>query len=222
MRRLYFMLFVVGLWLASCNSPGKCYYMDSITGDDSNKGNSPSQAWKSIDRLNEVVFKPGDRIFFKSGTEYVGNFHPKGSGSLKNPIVVDKFGKGENPILNGDGKELYTIFLDGNVCWKFANLEIINKGIEAAPGRKGIWIHVAKDKEACHVVLHKLTVRDVLGDVEGEIPGGGIHLLSDRDSMVDGVLDLTLDSCYIYRCRPWGVYVEAPQSTVQMKDNFIR
>ncbi len=222
MRKLYFILFVVGIWLASCNSTGRCYYMDSITGDDTNKGSSPSQAWKSIARLNEVDFQPGDRIYFKAGTEYVGNFHPKGSGTIKAPIVVDKFGCGENPILNGDGKELYTILLDGNVFWTFANLEIINKGREAMPGRKGIWIHVTKDEDAYHVVLRKLTVRDVFGDVEGETPGGGIHLSSDRDSMISGVLDLTLDSCYIYRCRPWGVYVEAPQSTIEMKDNFIR
>ena len=222
MKGLYLALFVVSVCIASCNSVGKCYYMDSITGDDGNNGNSPSQAWKSIERLNSVEFKPGDRIYFKSGTEYVGNFHPKGSGTPENPIVVDKFGKGENPILNGDGKELYTILLDGNVHWRLANLEIVNKGKEVVPGRKGIWIHVEKNEDAYHVVLHKLTIRDVVGDLEGEMPGGGIHVSSERDSMISGILDLTMDSCYIYRCRPWGVYVDAPESTVQMNDNFIR
>lgn len=216
------MLLLLGLWMVSCHSVGEYYYMDSITGDDSNTGNSPSQAWKTLDRLNRQVFKPGDVILFKSGTEYIGSFHPKGSGTNEAPIVVGKFGKGENPILNGDGKELYTVLLDGNGHWELSNLEIMNKGKDAFPGRKGIWIQVSKREEAYHIKLRKLTVHDVIGDVEGDTPGGGIHFSSDRDSMTHDILDITLDSCYIYRCRPWGVYVEAPGNTIQMKDNFIR
>lgn len=222
MRGLYWILVFVGMYLVSCQSTGECYYMDSITGDDSNKGTSPSQAWKTLERLNIQDFKPGDKILFKSGTEYIGSFHPKGSGTAEAPIIVSKYGKGENPILNGDGKELYTIRLNGNVYWELTNLEIMNKGKEFAPGRKGVWVHVTENTDAYHIKLHKLTVHDVIGDMEGDTPGGGIHFSSDRDSLVKGILDVTLDSCYIYRCRPWGVYVEAPGSTIQMKDNFIR
>ena len=222
MRGLYLIWVFFGMCFLSCQSVGECYYMDSITGDDSHRGTSPSQAWRTLERLNKQEFKPGDRILFKAGTEYVGSFYPKGSGTQEAPIVVSKFGKGENPIINGDGKEIYTIRLNGNVHWVLANLEIMNKGKESAPGRKGVWIHVADNTDAYHIKLHKLTVHDVMGDMEGETPGGGVHFSSDRNPLVEDILDVTLDSCYIYRCRPWGVYVEAPGSTIKMKDNFIR
>ena len=64
--------------------------MDSLTGDDSNTGNSPSTAWKSLKKLNEQMFEPGDRILFKSGTEYIGQFEPKGSGSKELSVVMKK------------------------------------------------------------------------------------------------------------------------------------
>lgn len=222
MKRMYWILFLLGMCMVSCQPDGRHYYMDSITGDDSENGTSPSRAWKTIERLNEQKFKPGDRIFFKAGTEYVGSFRPKGSGTSDAPIVVSKYGKGENPILNGDGKELYTILLDGNVHWELVNLEIMNKGREAAPGRKGVWVHVAKNTDAYHIKLRKLTIHDVMGDMEGEVSGGGVYFSSERESDVKDILDVTIDSCYIYRCRPWSVLVEAPENTVQLRDNFIR
>ena len=216
-----YMLLLLGWCLGACSST-ECYYMDSITGDDSNSGTSPSRAWKTLDRLNQQVFKPGDKILFKSGTEYIGSFSPKGNGTEEAPIVVDKFGKGENPILNGDGQELYTVLLNGNVHWILSNLEIMNKGKVPAPGRKGVWIQVAKDADAYHIELRKLTIREVYGDMEGQIPGGGVYLASERDSQTADVLDVILDSCYIYHCRPWSVYVEGSHNALRMKDNFIR
>lgn len=218
--RVYMML-LVGCFLIACSST-ECYYMDSIAGDDSNSGTSPSRAWKTLDRLNKQEFKPGDKILFKSGTEYIGSFSPKGNGTEKAPIIVDKYGVGENPILNGDGKELYTILFNDNVYWKLSNLEIMNRGKVPVPGRKGIWIQVEKDRDAYHIELHKLTIRDVFGDVEGEVPGGGIYLASEREPQTVAIPDVLLDSCYIYHCRPWGVYVEGPHNAIHMKDNFIR
>ena len=147
---------------------------------------------------------------------------PKGNGTDKAPIIVDKYGIGENPVLNGDGKELYTVLFNDNVYWKLSNLEIMNKGKVPVPGRKGIWIQVEKDRDAYHIELHKLTIRDVFGDVEGEVPGGGIYLASEREPQTVAIPDVLLDSCYIYHCRPWGVYVEGPHNAIHMKDNFIR
>ena len=218
--RVYMML-LVGCFLIACSST-ECYYMDSIAGDDSNSGTSPSRAWKTLDRLNKQEFKPGDKILFKSGTEYIGSFSPKGNGTDKAPIIVDKYGVGENPILNGDGKELYTILFNDNVYWKLSNLEIMNRGKVPVPGRKGILIQVEKERDAYHIELHKLTIRDVFGDVEGEVPGGGIYLASEREPQTVAIPDVLLDSCYIYHCRPWGVYVEGPHNAIHMKDNFIR
>lgn len=222
MKRIYWLIGMIIFCLMSCTSEGETYYMDSITGDDSNGGTSPRRAWKTLARLNEQQFNPGDRILFKAGTEYIGSFHPKGSGTEELPIVVDKYGKGDKPILNGDGQELYTILLADNDHWNIKNLEIMNKGKEAVPGRKGIWIQVNGRSDSKHILLKRLIVHDVMGDKEANVPGGGIHLSSGRDSLERGFLDVTVDSCCVYFCRPWGVYMDAPKNTVKMSNNFIR
>ena len=46
---------------------GTAYYVDQVAGSDSNSGTSPSTAWKTVGRVNQASFAPGDRILFKRG-----------------------------------------------------------------------------------------------------------------------------------------------------------
>ncbi|BDR52601.1 hypothetical protein KIM372_05080 [Bombiscardovia nodaiensis] len=50
------------------NPNGTDYYVDSIQGDDSHLGTSPSQAWKSLEKVNSTTFQAGDRILLKAGS----------------------------------------------------------------------------------------------------------------------------------------------------------
>ena len=69
------------------------YYVDADFGDDSNDGTSPERAWKTIAKLNETVFQPGDTILFKAGCSWEGEtFKPQGNGEEGNPIYVGKYG----------------------------------------------------------------------------------------------------------------------------------
>ena len=58
------------------------YYVDAVDGRDSHVGTSLHQPWQTLDKVNSMVFKPGDGIYFKAGTRYRGQFKPKGSGTL--------------------------------------------------------------------------------------------------------------------------------------------
>ena len=40
------------------------YFVDSRTGDDSSDGLSSANAWRTIKKVNESTFSPGDRIFY--------------------------------------------------------------------------------------------------------------------------------------------------------------
>jgi len=79
------------------------YYVDSGFGSDKNTGLSAGSAWQSLDKVNAVVFKPGDRILFRSGGTWSGQLWPKGSGSAGRPVVIDKYGEGGLPVFNGEG-----------------------------------------------------------------------------------------------------------------------
>lgn len=79
-------------------------YFVSIYGNDNNTGLSEKTAWKTIERVNSVLFKAGDAILFKSGGVYNGQLRPQGSGVSGKSISISSYGKGSMPVIN-IGKE---------------------------------------------------------------------------------------------------------------------
>lgn len=64
----------------SAKATGVSYYVDSENGNDINDGTSEETAWKSLEKVNETTFKPGDKLRFKRGCSWGGLLSPKGSG----------------------------------------------------------------------------------------------------------------------------------------------
>lgn len=132
------------------NYGGTIYYVDSVSGLDTNSGTSESAAWKSLDRVNEQMLNPGDQVLFKSGGVWNGRLLPKGSGEDGKPIVIGKYGGDARPILNGasafyDGFfEGSTILLYNQEYYEIYDLEITNWPDVSMASCFGIWI-VAKD-----------------------------------------------------------------------------
>ncbi|UCC22785.1 MAG: hypothetical protein JSW23_01575, partial [Planctomycetota bacterium] len=79
------------------------YYVDSNDGNDNNSGTSPEQAWKSLAPVNSMTFMPGNKILFKAGTTYTGQLKPQGSGAEGSPIVINMYGDGNKPRIDGEG-----------------------------------------------------------------------------------------------------------------------
>lgn len=137
------------------------YYIDALDGDDENSGTTESEAWQSLDKLNAMTFQPGTKILFKAGGIWNGAFIPKGSGSEGAPIIVDQYGEGPRPILNGNGVEA-TIHLINEEYWEFHNLEITNSS-STKDLRKGIFIQF-KDKQNYtfnHYYINNCYIHDV-------------------------------------------------------------
>lgn len=80
------------------------YYVDSVGGNDSNVGTSTTAPWKNISKLNSLTLTQGTRIYLKCGSVWNGQqLKFSGSGSSLFPIVVDQYGSGAKPVLNGNG-----------------------------------------------------------------------------------------------------------------------
>ena len=101
------------------------YYVSSSQGNDQNDGLSIQSPFQSIEKLNSMVFSPGDSIYFKSGDYWEGMFWLSGSGSSTQPIVVDVYGGNIRPIINGFGYQAsILIFNDQHI--EINGLEISN------------------------------------------------------------------------------------------------
>lgn len=94
------------------------YYMDATNGNDNNNGTSETSAWKTLSKINNTTFSPGDFIAFKRGEKWVGRFEFKSEGAVDNPIVFGAYGTGPKPILTGlEVHDLNWIKIDNNI-WK--------------------------------------------------------------------------------------------------------
>jgi hypothetical protein len=156
---------------------GKVYYLDSNAGNDAHGGNSAEQAWRSLGKLNQVTFGPGDKVLFKRGGDYAGVFQPKGSGSASAPIVVDAYGSGAPPHLHADGHDASTVRLRNVEYWTLRNLAISNQGPQPAARRTGVHLFHQDFGVAHGIVLQGLHIHDVNGSPVKQQGGGSAILV---------------------------------------------
>lgn len=105
----------------SCDAEYYGYYVDAVNGDDSNPG-TQSQPWKTISKVNNTVFEPGDHIHFKRGcswNEYL--FLQNKQGTEHAHIVFDPYDSGELPLINYPD---YGVIIDGSSFLTIKNLDI--------------------------------------------------------------------------------------------------
>ena len=143
------------LFLFSCTNKS-VYYIDAENGKDSNSGHSPQSAWQSLEKVNQTVFKPGDKILFKAGSSWEGQLEVQGSGTNEAPIQINKYGEGKNPAIHGNGEELHTLLLHNVEYWEVRNLEITNTGEERVAGRRGVIIRAEDFGDCHHIILDSL------------------------------------------------------------------
>lgn len=86
------------------------YYL-SATGNDSNDGLSVTTAWRSLAKINETDFKPGDSIFLEGGAVFKGAIRltSDDNGLPGQAVVFSSYGKGKAVIDAGDGDGLLAI-----------------------------------------------------------------------------------------------------------------
>ncbi|MCX6172719.1 MAG: T9SS type A sorting domain-containing protein [Flavobacterium sp.] len=97
-------IFCVALFLFTNISFSATYYIDSVSGADTNIGTTIATPWKNITKLNTMTLQPNDKVYLKCGSVWYGQqLKFSGSGLAGFPIFIDQYGTGAKPILNGSG-----------------------------------------------------------------------------------------------------------------------
>jgi parallel beta-helix repeat protein len=76
------------------------YYV-SNSGDDSKAGTTSQTAWRTLNKVNNTKFAPGDQILFERGGVWREKLIVPSSGAPGNPIVFGAYGSGANPVIDG-------------------------------------------------------------------------------------------------------------------------
>jgi len=178
------------------------YYVNAESGMDSNEGTSREKAWASLKKINEQVFKPGDKILLAASSRFIGQLEPKGSGTASAPIRLDCYGKGPNPAIDGQGKAPHTLLLYNVEYWEVRNLEITNKGKEKKARRRGVIVKAYNFGDCHHIVLEGLEIHDVNGSpIKKKGGGSGILWSNGGDKIKTRFIDLQILNCHIHHCQ---------------------
>ncbi len=90
----------------------------------SNGTGTQSSPWNTLLSVDATTFNAGDQILFNRGTTCSGILAPLGSGTTTSPIVIDAYGTGPQPIIDG-GMNVAAVQLMNQQGWEINNLEIV-------------------------------------------------------------------------------------------------
>jgi len=159
------------LWL--CGLAQATDYYVSPSGSDSYSGTSPSQAWKTISKVNGRAFAAGDRIFFEGGQTFSGSlyFDTGDGGTPANPLTISSYGTGRATISSGNSRGFFAY---NRAAFVITNLNFVGSGRTDTTGSDGILFYtdLAGGVKLQHVRIDNV---DVSGYRETAIQIGGWH-----------------------------------------------
>ncbi len=155
--------------LFGSNATGTTYYVDAVNGSDSNDGTSEKNAWQTVDRVNQVLFEPGDEILFKSGQTFIGQLMPQGSGSKENGVIrMSKYGGDALPVINAKGaleNKGAVIQLINQEYWEISDLELKNPATGTPGARVGVLVVGKEYGTLDHIYITDCKINDVVSDL---------------------------------------------------------
>lgn len=211
---------------------GATYYIDSNRGHDTDPGTSPEKAWQTLEKVNATVFHPGDRVLFRSGATWRGQLLLKVSGANGRPLVVDRYGTGSMPKIDGEGRVEDVIRLYNLQNVEVRDLEITNHGPQPAV-RRGVHIILDNFGTAKHIVVAGLYIHDVNGingNGNNAKDNGGIIFRTIGDKVPSRFDDLRIEGNIVQSVDRSGIAAQSyharrtrwfPSLHVVIRDNLV-
>jgi hypothetical protein len=149
---------------------GETFYL-SPSGDDANIGTSAEAAWRSLDKINALTLRPGDRVLLQGGATFQGGIFvgPEDSGTAQNPVFFGSYGAGRATIRAG-GSAFSAQRVGG---LEIANLQFVGTGALVNTGRGINLYNDAPDMRPSFVRIHDVDVSGFSGSgiSVGALPG---------------------------------------------------
>ncbi len=101
MRPISILTLIIVFHLSQTALFATTYYVDATRGNDTNAGTSTTAPWKTLNKINNTPFQPGDSILLKRNEIWKEYLNFSSSGKPGNPIVIASYGTGNLPIITG-------------------------------------------------------------------------------------------------------------------------
>jgi hypothetical protein len=167
-------------------APQTTFYVNCSLASDGD--GSQSTPWNSLTDANGHTFVAGNSLLLARGTTCNGVLKPQGSGASGSPIVVDAYGTGNVPIVNGGASSGPAVYLNNQQYWEINDLEIQggqNYGVYITGNTDNAPLaHIHLTNLNVHGAFGPSTVRADSGEVFISAYGAGQTL---SDVVVNGV-----------------------------------
>lgn len=184
---------LIFLIISSTQTFATGYFVNSVSGNDSNTGTSSSAPWKSLVKVENKTLQPGDVVNFARGSSWSKSawetvFLIDNSGTKANPITFRAYGEGALPTFSNGGQVWNKgIKITGDYI-VIENLKVTNTGYGGFEIAKNADYNIVKNCEVsncgigilCYGSNNLLTenyIHDLKMIVDNEIPdsqsGGG-------------------------------------------------
>jgi hypothetical protein len=170
------------------------YYV-SASGNDANSGLSTTAAWKTINKVNSVNIKPGDKILFEGGRTFIGNLYLdyNDANDSINVVVISSYGTGR-AIINAS--TAYGIYAYNTQGLTISNLIFQGSGMDTNTSDGiSIYMDLKGDVKLKNIVIANVGVSD--------FGKNGITIGSwNRNS---GFKNVTIDGADVYNIKQNGI-----------------
>ncbi|MEJ8843704.1 right-handed parallel beta-helix repeat-containing protein [Lacibacter sp. H375] len=153
------------------------YYINSVVGNDANKGTSSTHSWKTVSPVKLIQLTAGDSILFATGQKFTGMLALINiKGDAQHPVVVTSYlykGNKSKPVLDA-GEELNALLIQNSSFIHVSGIEFTGilpyqKSTTAnkTEMRCGILVEVTKDEAFENIKLSGVIVHDVYYNPKG-------------------------------------------------------
>jgi hypothetical protein len=84
---------------AADSEPGAAYYVDGVSGQNTNAGLSPDSAWKDFANINGKTLNAGDRLLIKRGSVINQELRLGAKGTADRWVEIGTYGEGARPAI---------------------------------------------------------------------------------------------------------------------------
>ena len=224
-KTTYIFILIFGLATLKSYCQSKIYFV-SPSGNDNNSGLSIKDAWKTLDKVNQVTFQPGDEILFQTGATWYGQLKPQGSGAEGKPIILSSYGDKSKPVINIGKAEGAGIRITNQSWWEIINMEITSGAApEVGIGRQGI-VAIIKGEghNIKHIVVRNCFIHDIWGQLGGKTEYTGRNSCAILVRVWKGSKDCTLNDVLIENNRverfdKVGITVDGGKNNIIVRNN---
>lgn len=157
------------------------YYIDAAGGNDNNDGKSANQAWKTFKNVSALRLGAGGKVLLKAGCTWNGEklLIQEARGTSANPVILGKYGEGENPKINGQGSK----WLDEQ-----DRTSLKKEEVAAVHIRNSAYITI-KDLEVTNLEEDRKDLEGKLGRTNVNALSPGVKITHDQSKyMLTGIL----------------------------------